>query len=54
MQDYRKLVVWQRAHNFVLSVYTATSAFPNDEHLKEMDEIQRMLNALIRRINPNS
>jgi four helix bundle protein len=31
MQDFRKLTVWQRAHQFVLSVYEATSAFPEDE-----------------------
>jgi four helix bundle protein len=31
MQDYRKLVVWQRAHQFVLALYAATRAFPEEE-----------------------
>ena len=31
MQDYRRLVVWQRAHQFVVSVYAATAAFPGEE-----------------------
>jgi four helix bundle protein len=31
MQDYRKLVVWQRAHQLTLAVYTATKTFPDDE-----------------------
>ena len=119
MQDFRRLVVWQRAHELVLSVYTATSAFPDDERfgltsqarraavsipaniaegcgrdtqnelrrflyvavgsareldyhlllahdlnylsaeahgelLQDLDEIQRMLNALIQRLTPDS
>ncbi|MBN2304687.1 MAG: four helix bundle protein [Anaerolineae bacterium] len=31
MQDYRKLVVWQKAHEFVMAVYAASAAFPHDE-----------------------
>jgi four helix bundle protein len=31
VQDYRNLVVWQRAHQFVLSVYGVTAAFADDE-----------------------
>jgi len=31
MQDYRKLVVWQRAHQFVLALYAVTRAFPEEE-----------------------
>ena len=31
MKDFRKLTLWQRAHQFVLPVYEATSAFPEDE-----------------------
>ena len=31
MQDFRKLAVWQKAHELVLDVYRATAAFPWDE-----------------------
>jgi four helix bundle protein len=30
-QSYRELVAWQKAMEFVMSVYTATKAFPRDE-----------------------
>ncbi len=41
MQDYRKLVVWQRAHPFVLSVYAAVAAFPEDEKFGLSSQIKR-------------
>ncbi len=31
MGDYRRLHVWQRAHQLVLSIYSATRTFPRDE-----------------------
>ncbi|MEX2582141.1 MAG: four helix bundle protein [Gemmatimonadota bacterium] len=31
MGDYRKLLVWQRAHALVLAVYQVTTALPKDE-----------------------
>lgn len=31
MSDYRKLLVWQRAHALVLEVYRATTGFPKTE-----------------------
>ncbi len=31
MQDFRKLIVWERAHGLALAVYRATMAFPADE-----------------------
>jgi four helix bundle protein len=30
-KTFRDLVVWQRAHNFVLAVYAFTAAFPRQE-----------------------
>ena len=30
-KTFEELVVWQRAHSFVLSVYEATKAFPREE-----------------------
>lgn len=31
MQDYRKLLVWQKAHKLVIDVYMNTKNFPKDE-----------------------
>jgi four helix bundle protein len=31
MQDFRKLQVWQKGHQLVLSVYRATGRFPREE-----------------------
>jgi four helix bundle protein len=31
MGDYRKLVVWQKAHSLTLQLYQATESFPREE-----------------------
>jgi len=31
MRDFRKLKVWEKAHQLTLAVYLATRAFPKDE-----------------------
>jgi four helix bundle protein len=31
MRDFRKLKVWEKAHDLTLQVYTATAAFPREE-----------------------
>ncbi len=31
MRDFKKLTVWERAHNFVLNVYKLTNLFPKEE-----------------------
>lgn len=31
MQDFRKLLVWEEAHQLTLAVYKSTKHFPNDE-----------------------
>jgi four helix bundle protein len=31
MQDYRKLIAWQKAHTFTKEVYMLTSEFPSSE-----------------------
>lgn len=41
MQDYRKLVVWQHAHQFVLAVYAATATFPHDKRQGLTSQIRR-------------
>ncbi len=41
MQDYRKLDVWQRAHQLVLAIYTASASFPGREAYSLTDQIRR-------------
>lgn len=31
MRDFTRLVTWEKAHELVLAIYQATSAFPHDE-----------------------
>lgn len=41
MQDYRKLMVWQKAHELVLALYAASRAFPDDERYGLTSQIRR-------------
>ena len=41
MQDYRRLDVWQRAHQLALAVYAATSAFPSAERFGLSQQLRR-------------
>ena len=41
MQDYRKLIVWQKAHELVLKIYKATSFFPREEMYSLVNQIRR-------------
>lgn len=41
MQDFRDLKVWQRAHEFVLAAYRATSAFPDLERYGLTSQLRR-------------
>jgi four helix bundle protein len=41
MQDYRKLVVWQKAHQYVLTIYSITTKFPDRERYGLISQIQR-------------
>lgn len=43
MQDYRKLVVWQRAHRFVLSAYRTLPSFPSAEKYALTSQLRRAL-----------
>ena len=40
MRDYRKLVVWEKAHSLVLSIYKATKAFPREEQYGLIGQIR--------------
>ena len=41
MQDFRKLKVWNNAHEFALGIYRATSTFPSDEKYGLTSQIRR-------------
>lgn len=41
MSDYKKLAVWQKAHNFALNVYRTTTSFPKDEMYGLTSQIRR-------------
>ena len=41
MQDYRKLEVWQRAHQLTLLVYKVTQSFPANEQYNLSSQMRR-------------
>ena len=41
MQDYRKLKVWEKAHELVLDIYLATKRFPNEEMYGVTSQLRR-------------
>jgi four helix bundle protein len=41
MQDFRKLQVWQKSHQLVIAVYTASAAFPDSERYGLTNQIRR-------------
>ena len=41
MKDYRNLVVWEKAHKLVLSIYKVTQGFPKEERYGLISQIRR-------------
>jgi four helix bundle protein len=41
MKDYQNLVVWQRSHQFTLSVYKVSRLFPRDELFGITSQLRR-------------
>lgn len=41
MQDYKKLRVWQQAHQFVLAIYRMSSGFPGHEIYGLQNQLRR-------------
>ena len=41
MKDYRKLVVWEKAHKLVLFIYKITKTFPREEQYGLIGQIRR-------------
>lgn len=42
MRDYRKLLIWQKAHELTLLVYQATAVFPGDERFGLVSQMRRV------------
>jgi four helix bundle protein len=40
-RNFRDLVVWQKAHQFVLEIYRFSRAFPNDERFGLISQLRR-------------
>lgn len=41
MGSFKELIVWQKAHNFVLEIYKATESFPQAEQFGLTSQIRR-------------
>ncbi|MGL5795262.1 MAG: four helix bundle protein [Waterburya sp.] len=41
MQDFTKLKVWQKAHNFTVNLYKLTASFPIEERYGLTNQIRR-------------
>ncbi len=41
MKDFRRLLVWQKAHRLTLAAYKATARFPREEILGLVSQIRR-------------
>jgi four helix bundle protein len=41
MKNYKDLIVWQKAHGFVLNAYKATQSFPKEEQYNLTSQIRR-------------
>lgn len=46
MQNYRKLQVWQKAHQMVLKVYKLTSTFPVEERYGLISQMRRCASSI--------
>jgi len=46
MQDFKKLTVWQKAHNLTLAVYKITAGFPKDELYGLISQIRRACSSI--------
>ena len=46
MKDFRKLKVWEKAHQLVLAVYHTTASFPRDETYGLTAQIRRSASSI--------
>jgi four helix bundle protein len=41
MQDYKELIVWQKSHSLVISIYQSLLSFPKDEAFNLVSQLKR-------------
>jgi four helix bundle protein len=41
MQDYKKLIVWEKAHNFTVKIYELLKVFPKEEIFGLTSQLKR-------------
>ncbi|MBU2613750.1 four helix bundle protein [Patescibacteria group bacterium] len=51
MKDFRRLNVWQKAHEMALSVYKATLSFPREEMYGLVSQLRRAASSVPANIN---
>ena len=44
-KSFEDVILWQKAHKFVLSIYKMTADFPKSELIEELKEVGKMLNS---------
>lgn len=54
MQDFKKLIVWQKAHGLVLEIYKASSDFPKHEIYGITSQIRRSASSIAANIAEGS
>lgn len=54
MQDFKRLVAWQRAHQLTIEVYRLTAQFPKDEMYGLTSQIRRSANSVAANIAEGS
>lgn len=46
MQDFKTLVVWQKAHELTLKIYKITKTLPSDERFGLISQMQRSASSI--------
>lgn len=46
MQDFRKLIVWRKAHELTLAVYANTASFPREEVYALTSQLRRSVSSI--------
>jgi len=46
MRDFKKLSVWEKAHQLTLNIYQSTDQFPNDERYELTSQMRRSASSI--------